>query len=65
MRQPMLDYQEINIEFDTASREYYIIWQPMAVISSGKTEQEALEDLRETAHFGINTLIDLKLKNNS
>jgi len=57
-----LEYQEINVEFDPESREYCIIWQPMAVISSSRTRQEALEELRETAHFGIDTLIDLKLK---
>jgi len=57
----VLEYQEIDVEFDTESREYYVIWQPMVVISSGRTRQEALEELRETAHFGIDTLIDLKL----
>jgi len=56
------EYQEINVEFDTKSREYYVVWQPMVVISSGRTSREALEELRETAHFGIDTLIDLKLR---
>ena len=57
--------QNISIEFDAESREYYIIWQPMMVISSGKTSHEALEELRETAHFGVDTLIDMKLKDNT
>ena len=61
----MSGHQEIDIEFDTESREYYVIWQPMVVICSGKTRQEALEELRETAHFGVDTLIDLKLKDGS
>jgi len=52
---------DINLELDHKTREYYIIWSPL-VIAAGKTETKALEDLRETAHFGINTLIDLKLK---
>jgi predicted RNase H-like HicB family nuclease len=52
---------DINLEFDRETGEYYIIWSPL-VIAAGKTIHKALEDLRETAHFGINTLIDLKLK---
>ncbi|GAG71728.1 unnamed protein product [marine sediment metagenome] len=43
-------------------REYYIVWEPV-VIAMGKTRHEALEDLREAAHCGVDTLIDLKLKN--
>ena len=58
----MAGHQNINIEFDRESMEYNVIWQPMVVISSGKTMGEALEELRETAHFGVDTLIDLKLK---
>lgn len=52
---------DINLEFDGESGEYYIIWKPL-VIGMGKTEGEALEDLREAAHFGVDTLIDLKFK---
>ena len=52
----------INLEFDKKTREYYIIWEPI-VIGMGKTSREALEDLREAAYFGVDTLIDLKLKN--
>jgi predicted RNase H-like HicB family nuclease len=51
----------INLEYDSETGEYYIMWRPI-VIAAGKTITTALEDLRETAHFGINTLIDLKLK---
>ena len=51
----------IEIEFDEEAQNYYISWEPM-VISLGKTKEEALEDLREAAHFGVDTLIDLKLK---
>lgn len=53
---------DINLEFGSETREYYIIWEPI-VISTGKTRHEALEDLREAAHCGVDTLIDLKLKN--
>ena len=51
---------DIEIEFDKETRNYHIIWEPFAV-SSGKTKQDALEDLREAAHFSVDTLVDLKL----
>jgi predicted RNase H-like HicB family nuclease len=52
----------IKLEFDNQAGEYYIIWEP-TVIGAGRTRGDALEDLREAAHFGVDTLIDLKLKN--
>ena len=52
---------DIKVEFDEEIQNYYIIWEPI-VVSLGKTVQEALEDLREAAHFGVDTLIDLKLE---
>ncbi len=51
----------IKIEFDNETQSYHIIWQPV-VIGSGKTKADALQDLREAAHFGADNLIDLKLK---
>ena len=51
----------IDLEFDKESGEYYIVWEPL-VIGSGKTRDEALRDLREAAHFGVDTVIDRKLK---
>ena len=56
-----LTMNDINLEFDRETGEYYIIWSPL-VIAAGKTTHKVLEELRETAHFGVNTLIDLKLK---
>jgi predicted RNase H-like HicB family nuclease len=53
--------KNINLEFDSEAGEYYIVWEPI-VAGMGKTERKALEDLREAAHFGVDTLIDLKLK---
>jgi hypothetical protein len=53
---------EIRIEFDEEGRSYYTIWRPMVAIGMGKTEKEALEDLRAAAHFGIETKVELKLK---
>ena len=52
---------DIEIEFDEETQDYYIVWEPI-FISSGKTKQEALEDLREAAHLGVDTLIGLKLR---
>jgi hypothetical protein len=51
----------INLEFDKKSGEYYIVWEPV-VIGAGRTAGEALDDLREAAHFGVNNLIDRKLE---
>jgi predicted RNase H-like HicB family nuclease len=52
----------INLEFDKESGEYYVVWEPL-VIGTGKTKDEALQDLREAAHFGVDTMIDRKLQN--
>lgn len=52
----------ISLEFDKKSGEYYIVWEPL-VIGAGKTKDEALQDLREAAHFGVDTMIDRKLQN--
>ena len=51
----------INLEFDEKSGEYYIVWEPV-VIGAGKTAGDALQDLREAAHFGVDTMIDRKLQ---
>ncbi len=53
---------DINLEYDQESGEYYIVWEPV-ILSAGKTERQALEELRGAAHLGVDTLIDLKLKN--
>ena len=50
----------IVIEFDEIAQDYYIIWRPI-IIGSGKTKRESLEDLREAAHFSIDTLITREL----
>jgi len=52
----------INLEFDEKSGEYYIVWEPV-VIGAGKTAGDALQDLREAAHFGVDIMIDRKLEN--
>ena len=52
---------DIDIEFDAVSQGYYAIWEPV-VIGMGQTEVKALEDLREAAHFCIDSLINLKFK---
>ena len=52
---------EIRIEYDEEAQSYYIIWRPVAAISMGHTGREALEELRQAAHYGIDTMVDLKL----
>lgn len=52
--------RDIEIEFDEETRSHFVVWQPF-LVSSGRTQREALEDLRAAAHFGIDTMIDLKL----
>jgi hypothetical protein len=51
----------IDLQYDRDSCSYYIIWQPI-IIGLGRTEGEALEDLRTAAHGNADTMIDLKLK---
>jgi predicted RNase H-like HicB family nuclease len=51
----------IELEFDEESGEYYIVWEPV-IMGAGKTADEALEDLRAAAYFGVETLIDQKIQ---
>jgi predicted RNase H-like HicB family nuclease len=53
---------DIKLEFDKESGDYYIVWEPV-VVSAGATARQALEELREAAHLGVDTLIDQKLQN--
>jgi predicted RNase H-like HicB family nuclease len=57
-----LPYDEIIIDYDDDSQSYYCIWRPLTSVGLGKTEAEALDDLRAAAHFGIETMVDLKLR---
>ena len=57
-----LPYDEIIIAYDDDSQSYYCIWRPLTSVGMGKTEAEALDDLRAAAHFGIETMVDLKLR---
>ena len=52
---------DIQIERDEETECYFVVWAPL-IASSGKTRREALEDLRVAAHFGVDTMVDLKLK---
>lgn len=52
---------DIKLDYDKTSGEYYIVWEPV-VISAGKTERQALEELRGAAHLGVDTLIDQRLQ---
>ena len=53
---------EIAIDYDDDSQSYYFIWRPLTSVGLGKTEAEALDDLRAAAHLGIETMVDLKLR---
>jgi predicted RNase H-like HicB family nuclease len=57
-----LPYDEITITYDDDSQSYYCIWRPLTSVGLGKTEAQALDDLRAVAHFGIETMVDLKLR---
>jgi len=52
---------EIRIEYDEEIQSYYVIWRPVTTMGMGQTEKEALEELKEAAYFGIDTLVDIKL----
>jgi predicted RNase H-like HicB family nuclease len=52
----------ITLRYDKETGDYYIVWEPV-IIAAGTTKHEALEDLRTAAHFGVDTLVNLKLKN--
>jgi len=56
---PLTD-NEIAVEYDEELRSYYIVWSPVTVVSLGRTEKEALEELRATAHFGVDTAVNLR-----
>jgi hypothetical protein len=58
---------DLEIDYDSKSRDYYIIWQPVLAIGSVPTRVEALRDLREAAYLGVDTCIDgalLKIEQN-
>ena len=58
----MPDKNDITIEYEPESKSHYICWQPfLPVIGSGTNGIEALLDLKRTAHFFIDSLIDAKL----
>ena len=56
-----LDNENIEIGFDEESLNYYADCR-LTAIGMGKTKEEALEDLRQAGHFGIDTLINIKLE---
>jgi len=57
----LLSDNEMRIGYDEGIQSYYVVWRPVAAMGLGQTEKEALEELRETAHFSIDTMVDLKL----
>ena len=57
-----LPYDEIMIAYDDDSQSYYCIWRPLTSVGLGRTEAEALDDLRAAAHLGIETMVKSKLR---
>ena len=57
-----LPCNQIVIDYDEDSENYYCIWRPVASVGLGKTKAEALADLRAAAHLGVETMVDLKLR---
>lgn len=58
----MPEDNDITIEYEPESNGHYVCWQPcLPVIGSGTNGIEALLDLKQTAHFFIDSLIDAKL----
>jgi len=53
---------KIKIKLAKITQKYYIVWE-LSAIALGKTKQEALENLREATHFGVDSLINQKLRN--
>ncbi|MBN1693721.1 MAG: hypothetical protein JW845_09250 [Dehalococcoidales bacterium] len=53
---------DIIVECDPDTMDYYSVWEPV-VVGAGKTEREALDDLRAAAHFSVDKLIELRIKN--
>jgi hypothetical protein len=52
---------EIVIAYDDDGQGYYCIWRPLTAVGIGRTRQEALEDWRKAACFGIETIVNSKL----
>lgn len=53
------EIKDMQIEYDTVSNTYYVVWQPIVVVGAGSTKKAALDDLKTAAHFGIDTILNL------
>ena len=49
---------EILIEYDAETWNYFAVLEPMPAMDMGETENEALEDLKKAVCFGIETMIN-------
>lgn len=57
-----MGYFDIEVEYDEETEDYYVVWEPPLSIGSGRTESEALLDLQQAAHFGVDVVIEQQLK---
>ncbi len=57
----LLHNDQIKIEYDEDLQGYYVAWNPVAAVGMGETEKKALEELRQAAHCGVETMVNLKM----
>lgn len=57
---PEVVIDNIEIGFDEEDLSYYAVTKLIA-LGLGKTQEDALEDLRKAGHFGIDTIINTRL----
>ena len=50
------------IAYDDDGQSYYCIWRLLISVGLGKTEVEALDDLRAAAHLGVEKMVYLKMR---
>ena len=54
--------RDLQIDYDTVSNTYYVVWQPMVVVGAGPTKKAAMDDLKKAAHFGIDTILNREVE---
>jgi hypothetical protein len=53
----MRNTQEFEIEYDATTKTYLAFWLPPMAVGSGATELDALRDMQQAIHFGVDTEI--------
>ena len=55
----MNQYDELKVEYDKVTKDYFVIWQPPLAVASGKTKVEALQDLQQVVYFCIDSCMEV------